>query len=234
MNRQIISLCLLTVLISAAGCKHEQPAHTVILVDVSKSITPDGVNFEFKAVDDVVDKMNRGDSLTLIPITGNALTDTSGHILRFHVPAQREPYDHDLAAFRRKAHEQIQSLRNATLIHPSIRTDILGTLELVGKEFASDVENDQLRCRLTLVILSDFVEDEDTYRFAFDPALASDTTARALAEQLQKGSHLALSGASIHLSTVDGTDLRRLTPKRQKAIRAFWMDYLSASKGTLS
>ena len=80
----------------------------MVLVDVSKSITPDGVKYEFKAADDLVDTMHRGDRLTVIPITGNALTDTSGHILRLAAPTERQAYDYDLKAFRQKAHERIR------------------------------------------------------------------------------------------------------------------------------
>ena len=68
-------------------------------------------------------------------------------------------------------------MRDAALAHPSLRTDILGTLDLAGEEFAADAENDRQQPHRALVILSDFIEDEDTYRFAFDPAMDSNVDA---------------------------------------------------------
>ena len=48
MSRLIIFLFVLAVLINLTGCKHEKPTHTICLLDVSKSITPDGVDLSSK------------------------------------------------------------------------------------------------------------------------------------------------------------------------------------------
>ena len=56
----------------------------------------------------------------------------------------------------------------------------------------------------------------------------------ALASRLHKETHLALGGVRVRLSIVESSDLRRLTLKRQRAIRAFWSAYLCGIRATVS
>jgi hypothetical protein len=182
------------------------------------------VSYEFKAVDDLVDQMKRGDQLTLIPITGDAMSETPGHVLHFAAPTEREPYDHDLTVFRQRAHEQINGMQDAAIAHPSERTDILGALDLAKQE----LENSQVgEMKQTLMVYTDFLEDDGIYRFAVDPTLVSDTGARELAEQVQKDTGFTPSAVCIRLSLLQSTDLSNLAPQRKKAIRTFWIAYLS-------
>ena len=119
-------------------------------------------------------------------------------------------------------------MRDGALIHPSVRTDILGTLDLAGREFAADGQNDRrAHPNRTLLVLSDFIEDDGAYRFALDASLVSDVSARKLADRLQKETCLSLGGVHIRLSNLESTDLRSMTPQRRKAIRVFWSDYIS-------
>jgi len=232
MNRLVISLCALVLLTGVTGCKHERPTYTVCLLDISKSITPDGMEYEFKAVDGLVDNMHRGDRLTIIPITGDAMSDTPGRIVHLEAPVHREPYDHDLVIFHRQAHERIKTMHKVAAAHPSNRTDILGALDVAKQEFEESQEYPQKDAKKTLVIFSDFIEDDGVYHFACDPVLASATGARGLAERLSKENGHALDDVRIRLNTLHSNDLRRLTPGRQKAIQAFWSDYLSARPNT--
>jgi len=232
MNRLAIFLCALGILTSVTGCKHELPAYTVCLLDISKSITPEGREYEFKVVDGLVDGMRRGDRLTIIPITGDAMSDTSGHIVRLYVPSRREPYDHDLATFRQQAHGRIETMREVAFAHPSSRTDVLGALDVAKQEFEESQEYPQKGRKRTLVIFSDFIEDDGVYQFACAPALTSASGARGLAERLKKENGRAFDDVHIRFNTLDSNDLRSLTPRRQKTIQAFWSDYLSPPKGS--
>ncbi len=233
MNRLIPSLCLIVLLINFVGCKRQPPTYTICMLDVSKSITPEGVQDEFKAMDDLVDQMHRDDRLTLIPITGDAMSETSGHILRFIAPIQREPYDHDLVVFRRQAHARIEAMQDSANAHPFKRTDILGTLNVAKQELEEPQESLQRGTERTMIVFSDFIEDDGVYRFAFDPSLASDASARGLAKRLKKEDGFALGDIRIRLRTLPSIDLRSMAPQRQKAIRAFWSDYLSAQPNTI-
>ena len=231
MNRLTKAACVIAVFATLIGCKHEPPTYTVVLLDTSKSITPDGIQDEFKAVDALVDQMKREDHLTVIPITGNATSEIPGHILRFSAPSVRGPFDHELVTFRKQAHSNIDAMRTVTIAHPPLRTDILGTLEVAQQEFAGDVDENLGRGVIRkLLVLSDFVEDDDTFHFTSDTALATDAGAKGLAECIQKTRPFAIDGAQVKLVALESTDQRKLTTQRQRAIRTFWSDYLAQSK----
>jgi hypothetical protein len=223
MSRPSVLLLIAALLPNLAGCRHQPSAYTVCLLDVSRSITPDGLKLEFKSVDLMADRLERGDELTVIPITGNAMNDTSGHVLRFAAPTERQPYDQDLVVFRQKAHEQISALRDAATRKPAIRTDIFGTLDLVKEEFAANAKkSSQASLTRTLVIFSDFIEDDGVYRFTSEPTLSSSVSARAFAERVRAERGFGLDSIQVRLSAIESVDLRHLTPQRQRAIRTFW------------
>jgi hypothetical protein len=230
MNRPIGSFLITALLFNLAGCRHQPSAYTVCLLDVSKSITPEGLKLEFKSVDRMAELLERGDELTVIPISGNAMNDTSGHVLRFAAPTERQPYDHDLVVFRQKAHEQISALLDDATRDPAIRTDIFGTLDLVKEEFAAHAKNgSQPSLDRTLVIFSDFIEDDGVYRFTSEPTLASSVSAQAFAERVRTEREFGLDSIQVRLSAIESVDLRHLTLQRQRAIRAFWQAYIPQS-----
>jgi len=69
-----------------SGCSRRVPVATVILVDPSASVTEQGRRDEFAAVGALIPKMQRGDTLAVVPITDNAAADMEGRVLRLHVP----------------------------------------------------------------------------------------------------------------------------------------------------
>jgi len=222
MNRLIASLCVLALLTNLAGCKHEQPTYTVCLLDISKSITSDGIQDEFKAMDSLVDRMQRGDRLTLIPITGNARNDTSGHIVRLKVPSQRMAFDSDLKSFRKQAHGDIARMRDWQVAHPGNRTDILGALQLAQQE----LDSGQLSTT-DLIILSDFLEDDGNWNFAKDHALASAANACLLADITAKRLNVALRSTHLYLGRLRSRDSAALPSSRLDAVDAFWGELLN-------
>jgi hypothetical protein len=78
-----------------------------------------------------------------------------------------------------------------------------------------------------LIVLSDFLEDDGTYRFISDKAMATDATAIQLAQQLQQKRSPSFGNIQIHAGGLASTDLGYLTPQRQQAIHAFWKSYLA-------
>jgi len=223
MNRIAVSLCALGILTGVTGCKYEPPAYTICLLDISKSITPEGRDYEFKVTDNLVDGMRRGDRLTIIPIMGDAMSDTPGHIVRLEAPVRREPYDHDLLLFREQAHGQLHAMRESAMAHPAVRTDILGTLDVAKQEFEAD---SGARSKRFLHIFSDFIEDDGAYHFSRDAALTSDAKAWNLAKSLRKERDFTLGGVYSRLDNLPSIDFPNLPPQRQQAVRAFWKEYL--------
>ena len=203
MKTRIASLCLFVLLVALCGCKHEPKRDIVLLLDTSKSITPDSVHDEFKFAESLVDRMHRGDRLTIIPITGNAISETSGHVLYFIAPVHREAYDQDLVVFRQQAHEQIHAMHDAAVAHPSSRTDILGALDVAKEAFDTDEDRSGSKA---LILFSDFLEDDGTYRFVADRELANDRSAELLAKKIQVERGLPTVGVRVYLGNLSSLE----------------------------
>jgi hypothetical protein len=222
MNRLVTNGLVILMLVSTYGCRQTEPTHTICLVDVSKSIAPDGFRSEFKAVDDLVDRMHRGDRLTVIPITGNAAADTPGRVVTLVAPVYRKAYDADLATFREEAYRNTARLRDGFDAKPTVKTDILGALDVAGEEVTAEDAD----FRVSIIVFSDFIEDEERHRFL---AIPKDKPTD-LARQLRNKHHLSLPIATtVRLIKLQSTDANLLHPDEQEWIRTFWSAYFAPS-----
>ncbi len=229
MKHQIAILGTLSIVLTGCGWHHEPATDDVCLLDISKSIERQSTVEEFKAIDSLVEHLKRGDSLTLIPITGNALGDSPGRIVHLSVPTQRQPYDHDLVTFRDQAREQIKAMRDQALASPSNHTDILGALDAARQELALFPKQNNRR----LLIVSDFLEDDGTYNFVSAPPLDGPVRAQLLAAHLREQRGFTLPDVRVCLGRLESRDFRPLSQKRKGAVQAFWSAYLS-DKGSVA
>jgi hypothetical protein len=211
------------VLLGLAGCEHRTPLTTVDVIDTSMSITPRAEKTAFDAVAKQIDKLQRGDRLVLIPITGDASNDSGGRILRLSAPTVRESYDTDLRRFREQAKKQFGAWATSLDPHQS-RTDILGTLDAARQELARSPKESSQR----LVVVTDFLEDDGTYRFVSDSSVATPARARALGVRLLAQHGFALHGVQTCLGRLESTDFAPLSAQRKDAVRAFWEAYFAA------
>src|ERR1017187_2739209 len=156
------------VLLTLAACSHRTPEATIEVIDTSLSITPRAEKAALDAVQNQIAHMQRGDTLVLIPITGDAANDTGGRILRLSAPTQRETYDTDLRRFHEQAQKQLIAWASSLDPHQS-RTDILGALDAAQQELELVPKESGPR----LIAVSDFLEDDGTYRFVSAGELAS-------------------------------------------------------------
>ena len=230
MNRALRCLIALAAVCAITSCG-DPAAYTICLVDVSASITAAGFESEFAAVDGHVERMHRGDRLTLIPITGNAMGDTPGHVITLTAPMTRQPYDNDLVQFRVNAHAEISKLRAEFTCRPAKRTDLLGALAIAQDELTNVVDAESSFGGRTLYVFSDFVEDDDDYRFGADRANAPNGEAAEFARRLQEEHHIGFPATlRVRFVTLESTDLVRLSSGRLHWIREFWTAYLAPSK----
>jgi hypothetical protein len=207
------------------GCSNRVPTATVELIDTSLSITPRAEKAALHALQDQIDSMNRGDVLILIPITGDAENDAGGRILRLRAPAARESYDADLRRYRDTARTQFTGWV-ASVGAERYRTDILGTLDSARQEIDSLPTNSNRH----LVIVSDFLEDDDQYRFVSHPSLATPDRARALAVRLRSQHAFPVQGISLCLGRLESIDFPSLAPQRKRAVQAFWATYFAGQE----
>jgi hypothetical protein len=210
-------------LLPLAACSHRTPEATVEVIDTTLSITLRAEKAALDAVQDQIDHMQRGDTLIVIPVTGDAANDTGGHILRLSAPTQRETYDTDLRRFHEQARKQWIAWASSLDPHQS-RTDILGALDAARQEFAV-LPNGINR---NLVVVSDFLEDDGTYRFVSAGSLANPGRARDLAAHLREQHGFTLHGVPLCLGRLESSDFAPLAAQRKEAVQAFWTAYFAA------
>jgi len=227
MNRSICLLSIALILQPIVGCR-ATPSDTVIEPDVSQSIDRDGTDYAFKQIDGLIDGMKRGDSLTIIPITGDSMSDTPGQVVRLVAPTEREAYDNDLTVFRQDAHRRVRNMEATALASPGKNTDILGALDAAKQVFDSLPPQDSK----TLIVMSDFLEDDGASCFTQDKALGGVQSAQHLADTLQKQHGFLLHSVSVHLEALPSKDLRSVRPGRRQAVREFWKRYFAPSAAT--
>lgn len=232
MKRILIFVAILMFAASLISCG--KPIHTpeqlVILIDVSASIEAEAEGQAFAAIDTLIAHRQRGDRITVIPITGDAQADTPGRVLRFEVPTVRQAYDNDLRQFRNNVKKSLEGPRAHAVANPDANTDILGAVVLAQQEFTFRAGN----ARKTLIILSDFIQDDSELHFLGERRLLN----RAVAKQFA----LTLSGARdsdfretvVYLGLLRSKDYKRLSRARRDAIQSFWVEYFHDCNGRAS
>jgi hypothetical protein len=212
----------ITLLFLLAGCSHRIPQANIEVIDTSLSITPRAEKAALDAVKSQIAHMQRGDVLVLIPITGDAANDAGGRILRLSAPTQRETYDADMRRFQEQVQRQFAAWV-VSLDQLQSRTDILGALDAARQELVLLPKESNRR----LVVVSDFIEDDGTYRFVSAGSLASPVRARELATSLREEHGFTLQGASLCLGRLESSDFASLSSERKDAVQAFWTAYFA-------
>ena len=221
--RSLPSAAITVSLFILVACSHRTPQATVEVVDTSLSITPRAEKAVLDAVENQIAHMHRGDTLVIIPITGDAANDAGGRILRLSAPTQRETYDTDERRFREQARKQLSAWATSLDPHQS-RTDILGALDAARQESALLPQ----RSNRQLIVVSDFLEDDGAYRFVSDGQLANSAHARQLAARLRSQKGFALQGVTLCLGRLESSDFMSLKAERKEAVDAFWTEYFAA------
>jgi len=208
------------------ACSRRVPVATVEVIDTSLSITPRAEKAALDAVQNQISRLGRGDSLVLIPITGDAANEAGGRILRLAAPTRREAYDADLHRFQELAGKQFAAWVAALDKHQS-RTDILGALDAAQQEFAVLPRGMNGK----LVVVSDFLEDDGVYRFVTANSLSSPAHARELAARVRAQRGFTLQVVPLCLGRLESSDYAPLPAQRKEAVQAFWTTYLSNDDG---
>lgn len=225
-----INALIVLILVAAllAGCKRtgSAPLHVIYVIDLTASTIEEARAKAFAGVKEPFDKglVKRGDAITVIPITGDALAESQGAILRFEIPKDREVYDEDLRTLSDEVVEKLTKMQDAATAKPYLYSDILGAIRIADEEFASDKPD----VRKLLVVLSDFVEDEKQLSFKTSPMLASEKAASEAARKMAASTQ-SLKGAQVYLGWLQSTDLKRMPPQRRDAERTFWTEYFKGA-----
>ena len=213
MNRTHFAL-LTALLLPLTACSHRIPEATIAVVDTSLSITPRAEKAALDAVRVHIERMQRGDLLILIPITGDAANETGGHILRLSAPIRREAFDADLRHFHEQAGNQLAAWAASLDLHQS-KTDILGALDAAQQEFVLLPQASQRQ----LIVISDFLEDDVTYRFISARELARSDSAAQLAANLRDQHGFKVGGVPSALAVWRAVDYAALPAQQAFRLR---------------
>jgi hypothetical protein len=219
----ICALLLLEVL--CLGCRRREIKllQLICIVDLTASIDPKAQGESFAALEAIFLKLKRGDTVTLIPITGDSLTEAQGHVLRFHLSEKREAYDADLKRLAEEAQKKLQRIKEQATAKPYMRSDILGAAALAGEELSMT----PAKARKIVVILSDFIQDDAQHNFNRDSRLASDQSGKRLAKTLAQPHEHTFQETTVYMGLLRSSDLKSLPQGRRSAIRTFWTEYFS-------
>jgi hypothetical protein len=198
--------------------------HLVILIDISASITKSAEEAAFLAIEDLVSRLPRGDRVSVIPITGDAQTKIQGRVLRFCAPVVREAYDQDRKKFANTVRNSLEETKASALQNPGGMTDILGTIRVAGEEFALDPPGTERH----LVILSDFIEEDQEINFKTTPMLANIACSRILAQRVGQAEHLPQL-TQVFLGSLQSVEFGALDRGRRNAITAFWRQFFATT-----
>jgi hypothetical protein len=221
--KKLLAYSLITAtLLGGCNAAEHVPRETVFVPDISQSIDAGAERQMFTAIEDVAMHMHRGDTLTIIPITGDAESELQGRTLHYSVPSAevRQAYDADLRALSVQIKDDLARLRADAVAHSGKHTDIIGSIRVAKKEFSNRPTDKRL------VVLSDFIQDDKQLNFRIDPHMANEADAVALGEAiaLPEANHPKVS---IILGRLKSNEFSALSPTRQRAINAFWAHVMS-------
>lgn len=223
-NGLLLALCVVL-----AGCwrgeKSPRPLEVKVLPDISASVSDEARTDEFEAIRRLLLRLHRGDSITIIPITGDANADLQGQILRYTIPQerQREAYDADLRRLSGQVAADLTRIASQVAISPGRRTDILGTLRTAMRDFSVQSADRKL------ILLSDFLEDDEEVNFVKAPRLNTPAEAARYAIEIRPETGIR-SDVEVCMGRLRSDDYTRLKPNRQRAIDVFWETLLAPAE----
>ncbi|MEK6320466.1 MAG: hypothetical protein AABN33_02160 [Acidobacteriota bacterium] len=224
MLSKLVALITIIVIISLQACSHSAPLYLICLLDMSGSVETGAQVNQFEALEPLFKQLKRGDTIIIIPITGDALIEAQGNILRFRLSTKRSAYDGDLRRLRREAQERLRALKEAAEVKPFTRTDLLGAVDVCAEELQAAPAG----ARKTVVVLSDFLQDDRQFKFTREPRLSTTTRSADFAKELARSRAALFNSASVYLGFLRSEDLKRLPEARRAAVRTFWIEYLRA------
>lgn len=227
MNRPFFSTFALIAVICGlfpfVGCSRNSAdrLHVVCVVDLTGSVEAGARAQAFTALQEAFKHLHRGDQLTVIPVTGDAVTEGQGQILRFKLSETRSAYDSDLKKLAAEVATKLEQLQADAEAKPYNKSDILGATEIAAEELAATPAG----TKRVLVVMSDFIQEDAQRNFKRDGTLADDAAAQKLAVTLAAQHESALKNTRVYMGVLRSSDLKSLPAQRRSAVKLFWADF---------
>lgn len=223
MIKSAAALVLVSLLAISCGRAPRERLAIAYVIDMTASVDRDAIQQAFAALEPLLHsgKLKRGDSITIIPITGDTLTEAQGKIIRIHLPEKRAVYDSDLNDLIKEVQGKLERMQAEATAKPYLHSDILGAADLAAEELSTE----KGKVRKVIVVLSDFVQDDSKFNFNTSPDLANGRAAAALAKSLSTTRDGDFAGTTLYLGMLRSRDLKRMPNARRDAVQAFWREY---------
>ncbi len=231
--RNIAALTLVSLLAIGCGRHQRQRLAIAYVIDMTASVDNDAIMQAFAGIQPLLNSktLKRGDSIIIIPITGDTLTESQGKILRIHLNENREVYDSDLTNLAKEVEEKLKRMQSEATANPYQHSDVLGAADLAAEELSTEKGD----VRKLIVILSDFIQDDSKFNFNTSPYLANDRAAADLARKLLANRKDKFAGTTIYLGMLRSKDLKKMPNGRREAVQIFWREYFrNGGAGTIS
>jgi hypothetical protein len=226
-TRVLSAVLVATLSVAAGACDllfgRTAPVSLVCVIDLSASLEKGAVREAVAAILAASARLVRGDTLTIVPVTGDALAETPGRVLRYEVPATRASFDDDLRRLRERLTTEFEAMVASAAAKPGAKTDLLGAVAIGAQELAP------ARDRVpVLVVLSDMIQDDRRFDFANHPDLGTADRAAALAATVAGRDGVSLDRVRVYVGSLRSGELKSMPPDRRDALRAFWETYFRA------
>lgn len=227
LNRAVMKTAAITLVCALllVGCNRakNRTLALVFIIDMTASTDAEGRAKAFTAVRSWFEqkRLRRGDKVTVIPITGDAWTESQGRIVRFRLSETREAYDGDLRRLGEEVFNSLERMEKEAAENPYKFSDILGAVQLGAEELEKESEHTQK----VLIVLSDFVQDDAQAKFKTASYLADKKTAQDYAKKIATSQPQSFKDDLIYLGLLRSTELKSLSPVRRDALQAFWAEY---------
>jgi len=208
-----------------SGCGTKRPGVEYLAVlDITASVDPLAESGMFAAVTALAQQLRRGDSLTIILVTGDVQAEASGRVLHYEAGKPREVYDADLKNLADRIHADLDAEKQAALAHPATHTDLLGAIDLAAEQGAALLGT--RRC--VLLVLSDFLQDDQEFNFERVKELGDAPKAGRFAEKLAHAHERRFPvGTVAYLGLLRSSDYASLAKVRRQGLEVFWLRYLT-------
>lgn len=213
------SLLLIIIAVFLTGCGVKKNSY-IFIVDLTQSVSAEAKTKAFETIKNQARKLKRGDSITVIPLTGDAAIEASGKAIRLKVSEKREAFDADLKKFINEIAQRLDEMQNSGKTYQ--QTDLFGTLRIAQDEITVTEKENR---RVFLVVLSDMVNSSKEILFEKDAIFQRTETAKKYAEKLMQNKNSEWRGINIYLGLMESTDLRQMPNERREAVREFWQEY---------
>jgi len=220
------ALILTSLLVIGCGPSRRQRLAITYVIDMTASVDNEAIMQAFAAIKPLLNSrtFKRGDSITIIPITGDTLTESQGKILRIHLNENRQVYDADLTKLANEVEEQLKRMQTEATANPYQHSDILGAADLAAEELSNEKGN----VTKVIVILSDLIQDDSRLNFNTSPDLASDRAAIGLVKKLSANRKDNFARTNVYLGLLRSIDLKKMPSARREAVQSFWREYFNS------